>query len=103
MRPRVSASSTAAVIGDSDQRRQINRLADSERIDDVANRGRQRSNLRFDQFHQAGRHDRLADPPPIAMLLHEPTVPDLPLDDVAKVQDVAARQLPQPMSGLRIH
>ncbi len=89
-------------IGDALQRCQLDRLADGERVDDGADCGGQGSDAGFDQFHQAARHDRIADPLPVAMLLLEPAVGDLLLDDVAQIQNVAAGQLPEAAGGVRI-
>ena len=56
----------------------------------------------LDQIEKATWHDRIVDPPPRPMLIFEPTIGDLLLDDVAQIQDVAAGQLPQSVGSLRI-
>ena len=89
-------------VGDPRQRRQPDRLADSQHIHDVADRGRQGPDPRFDQFGQAGRHNRIAEPPPDSVLPHQPPVGDLLLHNVAQIQHIAAGQLPQPDRGIRI-
>ena len=99
----MSASSTAA--GSVIRVRAANSIGSptaSASITSLTERG-QGADAGFDQLDQAGRHDRIADPPPIPVLLHEPAVGDLLLDDVAQIQNVAAGQLPQPLSGIRIH
>jgi len=70
-------------IGNSGQRRQVDRPADRQRIDDVADRGWELTDPRFDQFGQAGRRGRLTGPPPLTVRLREPTVGDRLVDDVA--------------------
>ena len=89
-------------IGDSSERCQLDRLSDGQRVDHGADCGGQGSDAGFDQFNQAARHDRIADPLPVAMLLLESAVGDLLLDDVAQIQNVAAGQFPQAAGGLRI-
>ena len=69
----------------------------------VTDRRGQVTDARFDELDQAGRHDRITDPPPVAALLHNSAVGDLLLDDVLQIQNIAACQLPQPLSGIRIH
>ncbi len=90
-------------VGDPLQRRQFDRLPNRKRVDDVAHRVGERSYPRLDQFGQAGRHDRIAAPPPMAVPLRQPPVGHLLLDDVAEVQHVAAGELPQPLDGVWIH
>ena len=90
-------------IGDPSQRRQLDRLSDGQRVDYGADCGGQGSDAGFDQLDQAGRHDRITDPLPVPVLLLEPAVGNLLLDDVAQIQNVAAGQLPQPAGGVRIH
>ena len=90
-------------IHDPPQRRQLDRLTDRQRVDNGADRVRQRAHPRLDQLDQAVRHDRLADPLPVAALLHQMPVDNRLLDDVPQIQDVALRQLPQAPGGLRVH
>ena len=47
--------------------------------------------------------DRIAGPVPEPMLFLEPAVGDLLLDDVPQIEDVAARELPQPAAVVRVH
>ncbi len=89
--------------GDAFERCQLDRLADGECVDDGAGVGGQGSDAGFDQFHQAARHDRIADPLPEAMQLLEPAVGDLLFDDVVQIQNVAASELPEAAGGVRIH
>ena len=90
-------------IGDAFERCQLDRLADGECVDDGAGGGGQRSDAGLDQFHQAARHDRIADPLPEAMQHLEPAVGDLLLDDVAQIENVAAGQLPEAAGGVRVY
>ncbi len=87
-------------IRDPPQRRHVEWLSDGECVDHLADELRQRTETGFDQFDQSLRHDRFADPLPVAVLLLNTAVRDLLLDDVAKIQSVPARQLPQPGGGV---
>ncbi len=92
-----------AGIGDSSQRCQLDRLSDGKRVDYGADCGGQGSDSGFDQLHQAARHDRIADPLPVPVLLFEPAVPDLLLDDMAQIEHIATGQFPEAAGGVRIH
>ena len=86
-------------IGDPRQRREFDRLSDRQHIDHVADRRRAGPDPGFDELDEAGRHDRIADPPPVPVLEHDPAVGDLLLDDVPQIQHIAAGQLPKPLGG----
>jgi hypothetical protein len=72
-------------IRDPPQRRHYQRFADRKCIDHLNGGRRQRAEPGLDQFDQSHRHDRFADPLPIAVLLTYPAVGDFLLDDVAQI------------------
>ena len=84
------------------QRRQLDRLADRQRIDSVSHPDRQVTDPGLDQLDQARRHHRFVHPLPITTPLAEPLVRDRLLDDVAQIQRVALRQPPQAAGGIRL-
>ena len=91
-------------LRDPPQRRHFQRFADRERVDHLTDGLREPTEAGFDQFDQSLRHGGLADPLPIAvLLLLNPAVSDLLLDDVAEIERVSACQLPQPAGGVGIH
>ncbi len=81
-------------IGDPREGCQFDRLPDSQYVDHITDRHRQVTDAGFDQVDQAGRHDRITSPTPVAALMHNSAVGDLLLDDVQQIQSVAASQLP---------
>ena len=103
IRPRVSASSTAggSVILVNDAR-SIGSPTASTSITS-RDRGGQRSDPRFDEVRQAGWHDWVTGPPPIGMLLREPTVGVSCSTILRRYNDVAAGKHPQPVRGIWVH
>ena len=77
-------------IGDPRQGREFDRLPDGQHVDHIADRRGQVPDAGFDELDQAGRHDRITDPPPVPVLVHNSAVGNLLLDDVPQVQDIAA-------------
>ena len=90
-------------IRDPPQRRDLERFSDGQCVDHLTDGLRQRTETGFDQFDQSLRHGRFADPLPVAVLLLNSAVGDFLLDDVAEIESVPARQLPQPGGGVGIH
>jgi hypothetical protein len=88
--------------GDPRQGREVDRLAHRKHVDHVADRRGQCPDAGFDQIHQAGRHDRVTNPPPTPVLLENSAVGDLLLDDVPQIQDISTSQREQSRSGFRI-
>ncbi len=80
--------------GDSRQRRQVDRLADCQHVDHIADRPGQGSDPRFDEFGKAGWDDRISDPAPQTVLSYDSPLGHLMFHDVAQIQDVAERELP---------
>ena len=89
-------------IRDPLQHRQFDRLPHSQRVDHIIDPCRQVPDAGLDQLDEAGRHDRITGPMPVPVLIHDAAVSDLLLDDVAHVQDVAASELPESLSGIQI-
>src|SRR6185295_12942578 len=85
------------------QHAELQRLADRENVDYVADGGGQGAEAGFDGFDQAVGHDRVADPSPHPGPLLDPPVGDLLLDDVAQIQGVAAGEVPQPVDDVRFN
>src|SRR5215213_125682 len=81
-------------IGDPREGRKVDWLSDRQHVDHVADWRRQLPDAGFDELDQTWRHDRITDPPPVPVVLHNSAVGDLLLDDVPQIENIAAGSPP---------